>query len=76
MVEDRQARVGGGVTGAILLVLGLLVTGTVMAADVGGTPTLEALAMRLGLAIAPLLLACGISLTLVGGWLLWRARRA
>lgn len=61
--------------GAILFILGAAIVALVMAADVGGTPALEALAHRLGLAVAPLLLAIGISTALVGLWLFWRAGR-
>ena len=69
--RDRQ---GGGILGAVLLMFGLALLGVVLAADIGGTPRLEALAMRLGLATAPLLEAFGVALTLTGGWLVWRAR--
>ena len=57
-----------------VLLLGLALVGVVMAADVGGTPALEALAHRLGLATAPLMLAFGIALSLTGGWMLVRRR--
>jgi hypothetical protein len=60
--------------GAVLLVIGLAIMAVVMAADVGGTEALEALAIQLGLAVAPLLLAVGLSLALFGAWLMWRAR--
>ena len=63
------------VAGVVVLILGAAIMVVVMAADVGGPPALEALAYRLGLAWAPLLLAFGIALTLTGLWLLWRARR-
>lgn len=63
------------VLGALMALLGGAVVLMVMAADVGGTPQLEALAMRLGLAFAPLLLAIGLALTLTGLWLIWRARQ-
>ena len=66
---------GSGILGVALLVLGLLLLALVAAADIGGTPALEALALRLGLAIAPLLEAFGVALSLTGGWLVWRARR-
>ena len=66
---------GGGIAGAVLLMAGLALLGLVLAADVGGTPRLEALAMQLGLATAPLLEACGVGLSLTGGWLIVRARR-
>jgi hypothetical protein len=62
--------------GAALLLVGGAIIAVVMAADVGGTPALEALAIRLGLAFAPLLLAIGLSLTMTGLWMLWRARHS
>jgi len=70
MAERRRSPVAGVVTlaaGAVLMIV-------VMAANAGGTPALEALAHRLGLAWAPLLLAFGIALSLTGLWLLWRGR--
>ena len=63
------------VPGLALLALGAVILVVVMAADVGGTPALEALAHRLGLAWAPLLQAFGIAFLLTGGWLVWRARK-
>lgn len=72
---DQKAR-GGFVLGALLTLVGGAVIAVVMAADIGGTPALEALAHRLGLAFAPLLLAIGLSLWMTGLWLVWRARRA
>ena len=62
--------------GVILLVVGLAIMAVVMAADVGGTDALEALAIHLGLAVAPLLLAIGLSLVLTGAWLICRSRRS
>lgn len=73
-MSDRRGP-GSSALGAVLLVVGAAIMAVVMAADVGGTPALEALALRLGLAVAPLLLAIGLSLMLVGLWLLWRGRR-
>ena len=73
-MTDRD-RVGGGILGAVLLMIGLALLGVVLAADVGGTPQLEALAIQLGLATAPLLEAFGVAFTLTGGWLVLRARR-
>ena len=70
--RDRQ---GGGILGGVLLMLGLVLLGVVLAADIGGTPWLEALALQLGLATAPLLEAFGVALALTGGWLIVRARR-
>ena len=64
------------VLGVILLVVGGAILAVVMAADVGGTEALERLALQLGLAVAPLLQAIGLSLALIGGWLIWRARRS
>ena len=64
-----------GRLGVLLLAVGLMLLTLVMAANAGGTPWLEALAFRLGLATAPLLLAFGIALALAGGWLLWRRGR-
>jgi hypothetical protein len=65
----------GGLLGAILLVLGIAILAAVAAADIGGTPALEAWALMLGLALGPLLLAVGVAAALVGGWLLWRTRQ-
>lgn len=65
---------GAGILGGVMLVVGVVLFATVMAADVGGTPRLEALAMHLGLAVAPLMMAVAIALSLTGGWLVWRAR--
>ncbi|WP_293681923.1 hypothetical protein [uncultured Phenylobacterium sp.] len=59
----------------LILGAGLALLTLVMAADIGGTPRLEALAFRLGLATAPLLQAFGIALSLTGGWMLWRRDR-
>lgn len=73
MSEERKR--APSALGAVLLLAGAAIMAVVMAADVGGTPALEALALRLGLAVAPLLLAIGLSLMLVGLWLLWRGRR-
>jgi len=72
--DDHPPR-RGGVFGAIVLAVGLAILGAVMAADIGGTPTLEKWAFMLGLALAPMLQAVGIAATLVGGYLVWRARR-
>jgi hypothetical protein len=66
---------GSGILGVVLLVLGLTLLAVVLAADVGRTPKLEALALSLGLAVAPLLEATGLVLALAGGWLIVRARR-
>jgi hypothetical protein len=63
------------VPGAILTLLGAAGLAVVLAADIGGTPALEALAFRLGLAWGPLLLGVSQVLFLVGVWLLWRALR-
>jgi len=73
--SDQGPARRGGLLGAILLALGIIMLVAVAAADIGGTPALEAWAMTLGLALAPLLLAAGIAALLVGGWLVWRARR-
>ena len=73
--SDRGPARRGGLLGAILLVLGIVMLVAVAAADIGGTPALEAWAMTLGLAVAPLLLAAGVAALLVGGWLIWRARQ-
>jgi hypothetical protein len=70
--DDRR---GSRILGAIVLLLGLALLALVAAADIGGTPALEALALRLGLATAPLLEAFGVALSLTGGWLVWRTRR-
>ena len=66
---------GAGILGVVLLLIGLALLALVAAADIGGTPALEALAIRLGLATAPLLEGFGIALSLTGGWLVLRARR-
>jgi hypothetical protein len=63
----------GRLLGAVLFFFGLAILGAVLAADVGGTPALEAWAYALGLAWAPLLQATGIALFLTGGWMLWRS---
>lgn len=61
--------------GILLTIAGAGLTGVVMAANSGPTPALEALAWKLGLALAPLLLGVGIVALLTGLWLIWRARR-
>jgi hypothetical protein len=48
---------------------------TVFAANFGTTPMLARLAFVLGLAWAPLAGGVGLSLLLIGLWLVWRARR-
>jgi hypothetical protein len=71
----RPARTrGGGLLGAVVFAVGLALMILVMVADIGGSPQLEALAYRLGLATAPLLLAFGIALSLTGGWMLFGRR--
>jgi hypothetical protein len=72
---DAPAGPGGGVAGAVLLAIGAALLLVVLAADVGGSAVLEALAFDLGLAWGPLLQAVGLSLALTGAWLLWRSRR-
>ena len=59
----------------VVFAVGIALVTLVQAANIGGTPQLEALAYRLGLAIAPLLQAFGIALTLTGAWMLWGRRR-
>lgn len=71
----EQDRRGSAMLGVALLLTGLLLLGVVAAADIGDTPGLEALALSLGLAVAPLLEAIGLVLALTGGWLIVRARR-
>jgi Mg/Co/Ni transporter MgtE len=61
--------------GALLAVVGGACVLMVLAGDIGGTPKLEALAWRLGLAVGPLIMAFGQVTGLVGLWLMWRARR-
>jgi hypothetical protein len=61
--------------GIVLALAGGGLTGAVMAANSGPTPALEALAWKLGLALAPLLLGVGLVALMTGLWLIWRARR-
>lgn len=72
---DPHAPGGGRILGAVLFALGVAILGAVLAADIGGTPALEAWAHVLGLAWAPLLQALGIALFLVGGWMLLGSSR-
>jgi hypothetical protein len=73
--EHRERRGASVAVGAILALLGAAGMVVVLAADIGGTPALEALAFDLGLAWAPLLLGVSQAALLVGAWMLWRALR-
>ena len=72
--EPRRAR-PSRILAAVVFVSGVVILAAVLAADIGGTPALEAWAYSLGLAWAPLLQAMGLGLLLTGGWMLWRAGR-
>jgi hypothetical protein len=61
--------------GVVLTLLGGAGVALVLAADIGGTPRLEALAFALGLAWGPLLLGVSLVMLRVGVWLLGRALR-
>jgi hypothetical protein len=58
----------------VLTVAGAAIVLVVLAANAGGAPILERLAFLLGLAWAPLAAGIGLSLLLVGLWLVHRAR--
>lgn len=72
---DPRSAPGGRILGALLFAAGAVMLLAVLAADVGGTPQLEAWAQMLGLAFGPMLQAVGLALFLTGGWLLWRSGR-
>lgn len=66
---------GSAVPGVIVTVIGAAIILVVLTANAGGTPILERLAFMLGLAWAPLAAGIGLSLLLIGLWLIWRARQ-
>jgi hypothetical protein len=72
MIESQRRSVAPGV---ILSILGAAIILVVLAADAGGAPILERLAFMLGLAFAPFAAGIGLSLLLIGLWLVWRARQ-
>lgn len=72
---DPRPAPKGRILGGMLLLAGAAMLLAVLAADIGGTPTLEAWAYTLGLAFGPMLQATGLALFLIGGWILWRSGR-
>ncbi len=71
----RRVRHGSVFPGLVVAALGAGMIVTVFAANFGTTPMLARLAFVLGLAWAPLAVGVGLSLLLIGLWLVWRARR-
>lgn len=72
MVEPQRRSM---IPGIILALLGAVIILVVLSANAGGAPILERLAFALGLAWAPLAAGIGLSLLLIGLWLVWRARQ-
>ena len=65
---------GSVVPGLVIAALGAGMIVIVFAANFGATPMLDRLAFVLGLAWAPLAVGVGLSLLLIGLWLVWRVR--
>lgn len=66
-------RLTAQVLGAALVLTGVGCIAMVFAANYGRSRAAEALAFQLGLAFAPALSAIGLCLTLIGGYVFWRA---